>query len=204
MWLMISLALIFSNLNDSPYRVLFLGDSITAGYGLSLREAYPQKVQDLLAEKNLSIKSINGGVSGDTTAGGLRRLQWQLKSNPQMVVIALGANDMLRGIPPETTKKNLEQMIKLLQENKIQVVLLEMQANPTMGRDFVKRFDEIYKKLGKEMNVPVLDFFISDVALKPELNLEDRIHPNGRGQKVIAEKVSQFLEPILRSELEKN
>lgn len=201
---MISLALVLSTLNDSPYRVLFLGDSITAGYGLSLREAYPQKVQDFLAEKNLSIKSINGGVSGDTTAGGLRRLQWQLKSNPQMVVIALGANDMLRGIPPETTKKNLEQMIKLLKKNKIQVVLLEMQANPTMGRDFVKRFDEIYKKLGKEMAVPVLDFFISEVALKPELNLEDRIHPNGRGQKLIAEKVSRFLEPILRSELEKN
>jgi acyl-CoA thioesterase-1 len=202
MWIFLTLGLIFATPENRELKVLFLGDSITAGYGLSVRDAYPQKVQELLAAQDIRIQAINGGVSGDTTAGGLRRLSWQLKSNPDWVVIALGGNDMLRGLPPETTKQNLIEMIRRIKEKNIRVALLGMKANPTMGRDFVSRFDSIYPDLGKTFKIPVLDFFISDVALKSEFNLEDRIHPNSRGQLMIAEKVSQFLAPWFRKKLE--
>lgn len=179
-------------------RVLFLGDSITAGYGLKPDQAYPELVAELLQKERLRIAPINGGVSGDTTAAGARRLDWQLKSSPDLVVIALGGNDMLRGIPPSATRKNLAGMIQKLQHKNIPVALLGMKASSSLGRDFEEEFNRIYKSLGEEFKIPVLEFFIEKVALRSDLNLHDRIHPNVEGQKLIAQDVAEFLKPILQ------
>lgn len=187
---------------QEDFRLLFIGDSLTAGYGLQISSAYPALVEKRFRKEGISVKAINAGVSGDTSAGGLRRLAWQLKAKPDFVVIALGANDMLRGLPPQTTKENLKAMIERLQAKQIPVALVGMYAAGNLGEEFEDKFNRIYSSLAREQNIPLLDFLLAGVAKKPELNLEDGIHPNKEGQKIMAQRMFKFLKPLIQKRLE--
>jgi len=180
-----------------PLRVLFLGDSVTIGYGLKVDEAYPKLVEEILKKEGLEIQSINGGVSGDTTAGGLRRLEWMLRTKPDVVVVALGANDMLRGLPVEETHKNLGLIMDLLKQKKMPGILFGMRALPNYGPRYERDFNKMFDQVAKESSVPYKKFFISTVAGNSKLNLSDGIHPNREGQKVLAADLVNFLRPQL-------
>jgi len=182
----------------APLRVLFLGDSITIGYGLKREEAYPHLVQEILKKEGTEIEAINGGVSGDTTAGGWRRIKWMMRTNPGLVVIALGGNDMLRGLPPEETQNNLLKIIEFLQQSKIPSVLFGMKALSNYGPRYEKSFNQVFDKVAKQTQVAYLPFFISSVATKSQFNQADGIHPNREGQKVLAAELAKFLGPEIR------
>lgn len=178
------------------FKITIIGDSLTAGYGVSREQAYPLLLEKKLNEewqsRGVHIQVINGGMSGDTSAGGLRRMNWMLKSEPQLVVIGLGANDMLRGLKPSVTLQNLSRMIEQLQEKKICVGLLGMKALPHYGREYEREFNGVYSQLAKKYKVALRDFFIERVAAKPELNLRDGIHPNADGHQVLADGLFDF------------
>jgi acyl-CoA thioesterase-1 len=178
--------------------LMILGDSLTAGFGLKPEEAYPAILEKKLASNDLSFKVINGGVSGDTTAGGLRRLAWMLdRASPQFLIIALGGNDMLRGLPLTQTTENIRQMIKLAQVRKIPVALVGVPAAPNMGEAYEKDFNQMFGNLARELKIPVLENYIDGVAGIPKLNLQDGIHPNAEGQKKVAENLYRFLVTLL-------
>jgi len=170
-----------------------LGDSITEGYGLSVEQAYPFLVEQLLKKEGYHIRTINAGVSGATTANGLSRLHWVLKARPDYLFIALGANDGLRGLDLEVTKKNLREMIQKAKKEKVAVFLAGMKMPPNYGPEFTKKFAKMYKDLAKEESVPLFPFLLEDVAARKKLNLSDGIHPNEEGQKIIAKNVVRFL-----------
>lgn len=170
-------------------RLLILGDSLTAGYGLPSEESFPARLQEALAGEGIDVEVINAGVSGDTTAGGLARLDWALADRPTHVLVALGANDGLRGLDPAVTESNLEQIIQRLQEAGVKVMLAGMYAPPNLGREYGEAFNGMYPKLAERYDVPLYPFFLEDVARVPELNQEDGIHPNARGVDVMVEKI---------------
>jgi acyl-CoA thioesterase I len=179
-------------------RVVFLGDSLTAGYGLPERQAFPALVGERLAAGGTPIDVVNAGVSGDTTAGGLRRIRWVLGQEPDVVVVALGANDMLRGLPPEEARQNLVQIVRAAQESGARVLLVGMKANPTLGPEYVAAFDAIYPSVAAERDVPLLPFLLEGVAGDPALNQPDGLHPTAGGQARIADAVSSALLPLVR------
>ena len=182
---------------DAP-KIVFLGDSLTAGYGLDPADAYPALIEKKLADEKLAWKVVNAGLSGDTTAGGSRRLGWVLRQKPSVLVVALGGNDMLRGIPPEQTEKNLDSILRQAKEAGARPVLLGMRAMTNLGADYRKAFDSLYARLARKHSVELLPFYIEDVAMKAELNQADGIHPTAEGQKKIAARVGAFLVPLLR------
>ena len=179
-------------------RIVLLGDSLTAGYGLEQDQSYPSLVQGLIDAKGLDWKVINAGVSGDTSKGGLERIPWILKSKPHAVFVALGANDGLRGVDPSSTQKNLQGIVEKLVENKVQVFLAGMRLPLNYGPGRGAEFEAVYKTLAEQFQLPLMPFLLKDVALEPSLNLPDGIHPNPKGAKVIAEHVFEFLEPYLK------
>jgi len=208
MWkaLFISISLFLSSAagateKSSSFKVLFLGDSLTAGWGVRKEDAHPTVVEKLFRESQLSVEVINGGVDGDTTLGGLRRLEWMFRTEPNLVVVALGGNDMLRALPPEQTKKNLHAILTRLKEKSIPAVLLGMRAAGTMGATYEQQFNAIYPELASEFKVPLMPFYIEKVAGKKELNLPDGIHPTSEGQRIIATEVFKFLKPVVEKEL---
>ncbi|MEX0320573.1 MAG: arylesterase [Puniceicoccaceae bacterium] len=176
-------------------RILCLGDSLTAGYGLDPEQAYPSLLQTMLEEKGLQVTVVNAGVSGDTSAGGLRRLSWIMQQQIDCMIVALGANDALRGQPVEETEDNLRQIIRMAREKQpdISIILAGMRAPPNMGPDYARQFEEIFARLAKEESVRLLDFLLEDVAARPELNLADGIHPNAKGHRIIAEHLVDLL-----------
>lgn len=176
-------------------RILCLGDSLTAGYGLDPEQAYPSLLQIILEEKGQQVTVVNAGVSGDTSAGGLRRLSWIMQQQIDCMIVALGANDALRGQPVEETEDNLRQIIRMAREKQpdISIILAGMRAPPNLGPDYAKQFEEVYARLAKEESVRLLDFLLEDVAARPELNLADGIHPNAKGQRIIAEHLAELL-----------
>lgn len=188
---------LMASTESKTLKIMFIGDSLTAGYGLSREAAYPAQLQDLFRSAGYSVEVVNGGVSGDTTKGGLRRLKWQLKAQPDWVVLALGGNDMLRGIPPEKTEEHLEEMIRYLKSQNKKIFLFGMQASGTLGESFVEEFNSIYPRLARKHSTPYLPLFIAKVVNKPKLNLKDGIHPNAEGQKIVAKDVFEFLQPHL-------
>ncbi len=196
MILMLTLALSLSTAwsNTPPKTMVFLGDSLTAGYGLTPEAAYPALVQNYLDVKGRSWKVVNAGVSGDTTTGGLARLNWILKQKPTAVIIALGANDMLRGIDPKVTRSNLKKLIEQSQSQGAKVALLGMKATPNLGAQFRAQFDSIYPELAREYKIPLLKFMLESVATQKNLNQVDAIHPNAEGQKRVAKDVIQALD----------
>ncbi len=173
--------------------VVFLGDSITAGYGLTAEQAYPALVGPQLPGWTV----VNAGVSGDTSAGGLRRLDWLLKGRPRIVVIALGANDGLRGLPVERLEANLRAMVAKVRAAGATPLLIGMRMPRNLGPAYTAAFDGLYPRLSAELAVPLLPFLLDGVALDPVLNQSDLIHPNAKGQQIIAAKVAAWLKPLL-------
>jgi acyl-CoA thioesterase-1 len=177
--------------------ILFLGDSLTEGYQLSREEAYPALIEKILKDEKKEIKVINGGVSGATSASGLKRLDWYLRAKPDIMVLALGANDGLRGLKLNETEKNLSLVIMKAQERGMIVILAWMKMPTNMGETYRKEFEKIFSTLSKKYSIKLIPFLLEGVGGKPELNLPDGIHPNPKGHKKMADNVLK----VLRTEL---
>lgn len=180
--------------------ILFFGNSLTAGYGLETDEAFPALIQQKLDSLNLDYKVVNAGLSGETTASGMNRLEWVLNQNVDIFVLELGANDGLRGIPLEETRKNLQEIINTVREKnpETKIVLAGMQIPPNMGQDYTSQFRNIFPELAEENDVFLIPFLLEDVAGIPELNQEDGIHPTIKGQKIVSENVWKILKPLVK------
>jgi acyl-CoA thioesterase-1 len=178
-------------------RIVFLGDSLTAGLGLPSDLSYPSLIQKKLNEKGIDLEVVNAGVSGDTSAGGLRRLDWSLEGDVRVLVVALGGNDALRGLPPTDLKKNLKAILDRAKANKIPVILAGMEAPPNNGVDYTREFRAVYADLAKDYRVTFVPFLLQGVAGDASLNQSDGIHPNARGAEIVADTVWKALEPIV-------
>ncbi|AGS23742.1 arylesterase [Rhizobium etli] len=186
----IAVSLIFASAAAArTINLVGFGDSLMAGYQLAPGEGFPEKLQAALKAKGLDVAIANAGVSGDTTTGGLARIDWSVPDGTDGVILALGANDALRGIPPEESEKNLDRMISRLKERGIAVLLVGMMAPPNMGADYAERFNPIYRKLSEKYEVRLYPFFLDGVALDAGLKLDDGMHPNARGIDVMVEKM---------------
>lgn len=175
------------------------GDSLTAGYGVDLTESYPYLLEKKLLEKNIKVNILNMGVSGETTQGGLDRVSFILEQNPDIILLGLGANDMLRSLPPSLVRDNLDAMLKTFTDANKKVVLLGMKSSITNGSAYRQEFDSIYEDLAKKYNVPLVPFFLSGVALRSSLNISDGIHPNKAGyEKIIDDNILPVLLPYLK------
>jgi len=180
-------------------RVLALGDSITAGYGLPAADSLPSRLEAALREGGFAVEVINGGVSGDTTAGGLARLVWMLADRPDLVIVELGGNDGLRGLDPKESYANLDKILTKLDEAKIKVLLTGMLAPPNLGAEYDREFDAIFPELAKRHGCLLYPFILDGVAAMPELNQPDGIHPNARGVEVIVGRLAPYVERALGS-----
>lgn len=174
-----------------PARIVALGDSLTAGYGLESGQDFATKLQEKLIAEGISVKVDNAGVSGDTSAGGLSRVDWAVDGTPvpKLVIVALGANDMLRGVDPATTKKNLEGILDKLKAKKIPVLLVGMRSPTNLGPFYQKKFDKIYDELADDYDVPLYPFFLEGVAMRADLNQGDGVHPNQKGVAIIVDNI---------------
>lgn len=183
-----------------PKTLLFIGDSLTAGYGLDPDEAYPALVQKKIEADGLPWRVVNAGLSGDTTAGGLRRLDWILRQKVSLIVIELGANDGLRGIAPEVTQENLKKIIERIRRSlpDAVIVLAGMQVPTNLGPEHTKKFAAIYPTIAKECGVELIPFLLAGVGGHPELNQADGIHPTAEGQAILAANVWATVEPLLK------
>jgi acyl-CoA thioesterase I len=179
-------------------RILALGDSLTAGFGLPTGEGFTARLEARLKADGADARIANGGVSGDTSTGGLARLDWALADHPDVVLLELGANDALRGIDPKLTYDNLDKILARLKESGAKVLLLGMRAPPNWGRDYQQEFDAIYPRLAQKYAVPLYPFFLDGVATDPALNQEDGIHPNPAGVAVIVSRIAPYVERLLR------
>jgi len=183
----------------APTRIVVVGDSLTAGYGLDEDEAYPVLLERELGERGWSVEVVNGGVSGDTTAGGRARLDWLLRQGPAIVVLALGANDSLRGLPAAAAEENLREMVRASRAAGALVLLAGMKVPPNYGAEYSAGFEAIYPRLAAELEVALMPFLLAGVGGHPELNQADGIHPNAEGQRRIAAGLAPYLEPLLAS-----
>lgn len=179
----------------APPLVVFLGDSLTAGLGLGEGEAYPALVGELLAARGIAARVVNAGVSGDTTAGGLARLDWLLAQRPALLLVALGANDGLRGQPLAAIEANLRAIVERSRAAGVPVLLAGMQMPPNYGPEYTRGFRELYPRLARELAVPIIPFLLDGVAAVPELNQADGIHPTAKGHRRMAELV---VDPVAR------
>lgn len=170
-------------------RIVFLGDSLTAGLGLPEEEAFPALVERRLLEEGLSVRAVNAGVSGDTSAGGLSRLDWLLRQSPDILFVSLGANDGLRGLSPEMTERNLRQIVDRARASGARVILAGMRLPPNYGPEYVHRFEAVFPAVARELDVTWIPFLLEGVAGQRWLNLADGIHPNAAGHRKIAEHV---------------
>ena len=182
----------------SPTRILVLGDSLSAGYGLPASEAFPVKLGLKLRASGHDVKMLNGGVSGDTSAGGRARLNWALADKPHFAIIALGGNDGLRGLDSGAMRDNLDDIIVRLEAAGIGVLLTGMRAPPNIGPDYGKAFNRVFPDLAQKHDVPLYPFFLDGVAAIPALNQRDGIHPNPRGVAVIVDRIMPFVVRLLK------
>jgi acyl-CoA thioesterase-1 len=184
----------------TPGIILFLGDSITAGFGLDPAQAFPALIQKKIDARGWRFQVVNAGQSGDTSAGGLGRLDWLLKNRVDVLVLELGANDGLRGLPVETTRKNLQAIIELTKHKypEAKVILAGMKIPPNMGGDYGRKFEAVFADLAKKNHAPLIPFILEGVGGVRDLNLADGIHPTAKGQEMVAANVWKVLEPILR------
>jgi len=179
-------------------RIVGLGDSLMAGYMLSQEDAFPARLEKALRGDGLDVSVANAGVSGDTTAGGLERLDWSVPDGTDLVIVELGANDALRGIPPEITERNLSEIITRLKKRGIAVLLAGMLAPPNMGSAYATAFDAIYPRLAKEHDVPLYPFFLDGVATHRALLRDDGMHPNPQGVAQIVERIAPLVEKTIK------
>jgi acyl-CoA thioesterase I len=182
----------------APPTVVFLGDSLTAGLGLGEDQAYPALVGRALAERALPVRVVNAGVSGDTTAGGLARLDWLLTQRPAVVFVALGANDGLRAQPLDAIERTLDEIVRRSRAAGARVALGGMRMPPNYGPEYTRGFEELYRRLAREHDLPFVPFLLEGVAADPALNQGDGIHPTAEGQQRIAALVLPVLEPLVR------
>jgi acyl-CoA thioesterase-1 len=180
-----------------PLRIVGFGDSLMAGYGLAPGEAFPEKLQAALKDKGHDVVIENAGVSGDTTSGGLARLDWSVPEGTDAVILELGANDMLRGVSPEITEKNLDAMMAHLSERGIPILLAGMRAAPNLGPDFAAAFEPIYERLAKKHGATLYPFFLDGIAADPSYLLEDRMHPNAAGVDRMVETMLPAVEAFI-------
>jgi acyl-CoA thioesterase I len=185
----------------SAPRVVFLGDSITAGLGLSADEAFPAVVAAMLEQEGIRIDAVNAGVSGDTTAGGLRRLDWLLRQSPDVLVVGLGGNDGLRGLDVNASRDNLTRIVRKARDAGAKVLLLGMMMPPNYGPEYTKEFREIYPQLAKELDVPLVPFLLEGVGGERALNQPDGIHPTAEGHRAVAQNVLPHLRDLLPRQL---
>jgi acyl-CoA thioesterase I len=185
--------------NAEPMRIVAFGDSLSAGYELPEREGFPKQLEAALKAKGYDVIVENSSVSGDTSSGGLERLDWSIADGTKLVILELGANDALRGIDPALTRSNIDEMIKRLKARNIQLVLAGMLAPPNMGDAYAKPFNAIYPELAAQYQVPLYPFFMDGVITEASLKLSDGLHPNAKGVAVI---VSGIL-PLIEAELKK-
>lgn len=186
-----------------PLQLVGFGDSLMAGYQLPPEDAFPARLEKALKAKGHDIVIANAGVSGDTTSGGLARIDWSVPDGTKGVILELGANDALRGIPPEESRKNLVSMIEKLKSRNIAVLLVGMIAPPNMGDDYAARFNPIYPELAAKYGVELYPFFLDGVVENPGLKLEDGMHPNDEGIGVMVERFLPYAERFIGS-IEKN
>lgn len=178
-------------------RIVAFGNSLTAGLGVAPDASYPAQLQRKLDEAGYPYRVVNAGVSGDTTAGGIRRVSWVLNSKPSIVILELGGNDGLRGLSLQETKTNLERIIQELQNASVTVVLAGMKLPPNYGKEYTAGFEALYHALAKQYHLTLIPFFLDGVAGSSSLNQADGIHPTGEGYRLIVEKVFPPLEPLL-------
>ncbi len=177
--------------------IVFLGDSLTEGYQLAKEEAYPSLIENELKLKNMDIKVINAGESGATSASGPKKIKWYLKAKPDVLVLALGANDGLRGLSLNETEKNLSLVIDLALEARVKVLLIGMKMPINYGEPYRTQFQDLFKKLAFKFKLELVPFLLEGVGGRPEMNLTDGIHPNPAGHKVMAKNVLKKLVPLL-------
>jgi acyl-CoA thioesterase I len=195
------LALLLVTMTDSPaaqpLKLVVLGDSLSAGYGLDGTQAFPARLEAELRARGHDVSVINAGVSGDTAKQGLERLDWSIGADVDAAIVELGANDALRGLDPNETRDSLERIIAHLKERKIKVMLAGMLAPPNLGASYKENFDAIYPELAKRHQVPLYPFFLDGVASEDDLNLEDGIHPNAKGVEEIVKRMLPSVEEFL-------
>lgn len=178
--------------------VVFLGDSLTAGYGVDAEQAFPALVGAVLGAEGRPVRIVNAGVSGDTSAGGLARLDWLLRQRPDVLVVGLGANDGLRGQPPEATEENLLEIVRRAKASGSKVLVLGMKIPPSYGPIYARRFEALYDRVADAADVSLMPFLLEDVAARPDLNLPDGIHPNAAGHRVVADNVVPYVRDLVR------
>jgi acyl-CoA thioesterase I len=180
--------------------ILFFGDSISAGYGLEPQQAFPAIIQHKIDSLGLNYEVINGGLSGETSAGGLRRINWVLQRDIDIMILELGGNDGLRGIDLSSTKGNLQQIIDRAKAKnpEMEIIIAGMQVPPNLGTDYTKKFQELYPELAEENNIPLIPLILDEVGGRDEFMQPDQIHPNAEGHKVVAETIWEILYPILK------
>jgi len=186
-----------SSARAETFTIVGFGDSLMAGFGLGPGEGFTDKLQAALRAKGLDVSVANAGVSGDTSSGGLSRLDWSVPDGTKLVILELGANDMLRGVSPSITEKNLDNMLAKLKARKIAVLLAGMRAAPNLGADYRSAFDAIYPKLAAKYDVPLYPFFLDGVAGQSGLQLEDGLHPNPKGVDRMVERILPTVEKAI-------
>lgn len=179
-------------------KFVFLGDSLTEGYGVSQQSAFPSLIQDKIKKDNLDWQIISSGSSGSTSASTLSRLKWIAKEKPEYVMILMGSNDGLRGFAIDEIEKNLAAAMTWAQEKKIKIILGALQIPPNYGADYAKKFKQLYPNLAQKFDVPLAPFLLEDVAGHKDLNQADGIHPNEKGHRIIADHFYIYLKPILK------
>lgn len=186
---------------EDTRRILFFGDSITAGYGIEKEEAFPALIQQKIDSLGWNFNAVNAGLSGETSSGGLRRVDWMLNQPVSVFVLELGGNDGLRGVDLDVTKENLQKIIDKVEEKypAAEIIIGGMQVPPNLGSDYTEQFKEMYPDLAQKNNVKLIPFLLEDVGGNPELNQSDDIHPTAEGHQVIAETVWDTLKPVLEN-----
>lgn len=193
-----SLAIPFRAAAAAPLiKIVAFGDSLTAGYGLPAPDSFPLQLQAVLRARGHAVEIENAGVSGDTSAGGLSRLDWSVQDGTDLVIVALGANDMLRGVDPDATRRSLEGIIQRLQRRGIEVLLCGMRAAPNMGADYVRRFDAIFPALAEKYSLVFYPFFLDGVVAQSRYALQDGLHPNAAGVARIAQSIVPRVEEAI-------
>jgi len=182
---------------DTRPVIMAFGDSLVAGYGLAQSESFPSRLQQKLDSKGFKYRVVNAGVSGDTSAGGVRRIDWAMKQSPEIMIVELGANDGLRGQPTAELKKNLSTIVKQSLDGGAKVILIGMEAPPNLGPDYTQEFRQVYRDVAREFHVPLMPFFLMDVGGIASLNQGDAIHPNAQGVDIIVENFWKVIEPML-------
>lgn len=170
-------------------RILAFGDSLTAGYGLTASESFPSQLERALRARGIEAKVINGGVSGDTSAAGLARLEWALGEKPDAVIVCLGANDMLRGLDPTKMEDNLDKILQRIGARHLPVLLAGMLASPNLGEEYTRQFNSVFPRLAEKHNAVFYPFFLDGVATQVQLNQTDGMHPNAQGVAIIVERI---------------